>query len=486
MRSIQLTLSVLAVTAVTTVPAAAQMPAPMPRPAPSASPAPLPVPGAVPYAAVATRIVETQTLRYAYRLDENQLPPSWPGQEPSDSLWRQARELLNRGDYRRAAALLKDLAAKSPNASYAAEAPYWQAFALYRIGGTSELQEALAVLEAQKLKFVTGRKETDASALATRIAGVLSSRGFGEQPAVKRALAASSGGCDSEDQSVRAEALNALMETDREAAQQLAGKVLARRDECSVPLRRNAVFLVGNRRDPAATGTLIGVAKGDPSSEVRAEAVQWLARTPGDEALAALEQLVNSSDDERLRRTAVRALASHPSPRARASVRAIIERNGASDELRTAALDGFDRDRVTTDDITWLRTVYPKIDSPRVRSRLVSVIGRIGGEGAEQFLLGVVRNDDEPIEARMSALRRVGETMDLASLGKLYDSAPQRFLREETISVLANRKEPEAVDKLLDIARSGTDPQLRRAAINVLSRKKDPRTTKLLLEIITK
>ena len=82
----------------------------------------------------------------SYRLDDS-MPQFWPDQqEPADSLWRQAREQLNRGDYRRAAALFKDLGQKSSNSAYAAEAPYWQAFALSRIGGTTELQEALALL----------------------------------------------------------------------------------------------------------------------------------------------------------------------------------------------------------------------------------------------------------------------------------------------------------------------------------------------------
>jgi hypothetical protein len=59
-------------------------------------------------------------------------------------------------------------------------------------------------------------------------------------------------------------------------------------------------------------------------------------------------------------------------------------------------------------------------------------------------------------------------------------------LREQLIRLYAERNEPEATDKLLDIARAGTDPDMRRYAISALSRKNDPRTKKLLLEIIDK
>ena len=41
-------------------------------------------------------------------------------------------------------------------------------------------------------------------------------------------------------------------------------------------------------------------------------------------------------------------------------------------------------------------------------------------------------------------------------------------------------------DKLLDIVKTGTDPQLRSRAISALTSKKDPRTLRLLMEIIDK
>ena len=48
------------------------------------------------------------------------------------------------------------------------------------------------------------------------------------------------------------------------------------------------------------------------------------------------------------------------------------------------------------------------------------------------------------------------------------------------------RKEPEATDKLIDIAKNDTDYNLRRQAIGALVQKNDPRATKLLMEIVDK
>jgi HEAT repeat protein len=68
----------------------------------------------------------------------------------------------------------------------------------------------------------------------------------------------------------------------------------------------------------------------------------------------------------------------------------------------------------------------------------------------------------------------------------MYDAADSRSMREQLISALGGRKEPEATEKLIDIARSSTDIDMRRLAINYLSRKNDPRANKALMELIEK
>jgi HEAT repeat protein len=220
--------------------------------------------------------------------------------------------------------------------------------------------------------------------------------------------------------------------------------------------------------------------------DLRAEAAGFLGSMSGDDALAALEELVKS-DDDRVQRAAVRALTTYPSPRARTAMRALIENNGTSEQLRITALDAFDRDRSTLDDASWLRSIYAKVESARIKARIVSAVARVGGDQNEQWLLSLAKNEDESIDVRQNALRFVARSADIASLNKFYDGVSARPLREEIVNALGDRKEPEATDKLIDIARSGTDPQVRRSAINTLTRKaaKDPRTNKLLLDLIS-
>lgn len=121
-----------------------------------------------------------------------------------------------------------------------------------------------------------------------------------------------------------------------------------------------------------------------------------------------------------------------------------------------------------------------------MKSRALSAIVRVGGPDVDQWLVTIASNENERSELRATAMRRIGTTMSVADLGKLYDGATQQRFRREIISVLGKRTEDAATDKLIDIVKNGTDPSLRTSAISALTNKDDPRATQLLLEIINK
>ena len=214
-------------------------------------------------------------------------------------------------------------------------------------------------------------------------------------------------------------------------------------------------------------------------------AIEWLSRMSGDDALSALGELARS-DSERVQRAAVRALVLFPGPKARQQVRALIDRTDVPERVRSEALAAFDKERSDADDIAWLRGFYARTDNVRLKQRVVSTLSRIGGTEVDQWFLSLARNPDESSEIRRLALRRVSQSLPVADVAKLYDASAERSVREELINALANRAEPESTDKLIEIVKTGTDPQLRRQAISALTRKKDPRTTRLLMELLDK
>ena len=126
----------------------------------------------------------------------NEPPKSWAGSDPADSLYRLAREALNHGEYRRAAQLFGDISQRFPSSAYAADARYWRAFALYRIGGTSDLRDALTSLQ-DTLSYRHASLRADAATLAARIRGALAVQGDPQARAqVGRAASDAGQACD--------------------------------------------------------------------------------------------------------------------------------------------------------------------------------------------------------------------------------------------------------------------------------------------------
>jgi HEAT repeat protein len=416
----------------------------------------------------------------------NDPPKAWAGSDPADSLYRLAREALNHGEYRRAAQLFGDISQRFPSSAYAADAKYWRAFALYRIGGPSDLRDALTSLQ-DTLSYRHASLRADASTLAARIRGALALQGDPQARAqVGRAAADAGQACDREDLAVRIEALNSLGQTDPATTTPILRRVLARRDDCSASLRRAALWLLGRRTDAEATGLVMTSARNDPDIRVRADALRFLAAMPGDQAIATIEEIARTPGNDELQRAAVSALGRSDSPRARQSIRSIIERTDLSESLRATALASVDADH-STDNGAYIRSIYPRLDTPRLKASAIRALARVGGNDNDQWLLSVVRNANEPVDVRAMALRYAGRSsIPISDLVRMYDVAGDRLLREQLISLYAQRTDPQATDKLLEIAKTGTDPDMRRMAISALARKNDPRTKQILLEIIDK
>jgi HEAT repeat protein/TolA-binding protein len=434
------------------------------------------------------------TIWKADRLLDSRPRAAWSKDDPADSLYRIAREALNRGEYRRAAQLFSEVTKKFPKSEYAPDCAYWQAFSLYRAGGTDDLKQALRILGDSQVQLASLSRESnvDVPALRARIQGALAARGDRDAAVALQSEAKTNGGCDREEISVRAEALSALGQMDRAAAMPIVKKVLARRDECTVELRRRALFVAARDADADAVNLIMDVAKNDSDQSIRSEAMRWLPRVAGDNAVPQLEELLRTSTDEQAQRSAIQALGSIDSDRARKAIRAIIERNDAPERVRYEAIYSISRERegrpASADDVNYLRAMYTKVEIPRLREAVLMSLSRIETPENAQFLLSIARNVNEVTSLRATAIQRLGRMQSVAvnDIAKLYDVADARSLREQILYVLSQRKEPEAIDKMIEVAKKDTDPQIRRTAISLLARSNNPRAIQLLKELIDK
>jgi len=456
---------------------------------------------------------------FGFAWSENEIaespPAPWAQQDPGDQIYRNARQEFNRGRYATAADLFASIYTKHPKSSYAGDAYYWQAYALSRRDNDESLRQALKVLDVQKEKARGASTRRDAEQLRIRICGELARRGDSECAAeiaeeARRAMVAPTPPtaatpptpptpptgravtrvrvgrqerCDTEDD-VQSAALNSLLQMDAEKALPILKKVLARRDEASLCLRRKAVFLVSQHEGPETERILLDAARTDPDGQVREQAVQWLSQVDSPAAVAALDSILRSASDPALQDKAIFALSQQDSPRARQALRDFALRAGVSSDLRQKAIfwigQGDDPDR-----LSFLKTLYSSLQDAESRDKILFSMSQVEGRESQRWLLGVAGDVNESIELRKKALFWVGQSdIPATDLFTLYEKMPSREMKEQLIFVYSQRDEKAAVDKLFEIARTETDKELQKKAIFWLGQSDDPRVPAFLERLL--
>ncbi len=410
-------------------------------------------------------------------------------EDPADSLYRAARSAMNRGEYGRAAALFRQVTERFPKSEYAGDALYWQAFALYRRGtNDGDLDAAVRALEAQSKRYPKSSTLRDAQALLVRIRGELArsgDEGAGRQIMRDAERATLKCASDDDDDDMRIAALNALQQMDADQALPILKEVLARRDACSIALRRKAVFLVAQTNTEEGGELLVKVIGSDPDAEVRRQAVFWLSEVPGDRAVAVLDSILRNTRDGDIQEKAIFALSQHESSRARVLLRGIAESGSMTEELRSIAIFAIGHHSGSREDGVFLRSLYPKLTSERLRETLIQSAAQIESADVRTWLLSIVKDEKQQLEVRKKALFWAGQNVSAVSdLINLYEGLSDQEMREQLIWVLSDRKETVATDKLIDIARNDRNRESRKKAIFWLGQQNDPRVKKLLLEII--
>jgi HEAT repeat protein len=418
-------------------------------------------------------------------------PAAWAADDPADSLYREARKALSSDAYRRAADLFRRIRDTYPKSMYTPDAPYWEAFALHRLGGDADLRRALEALEMQLEKFPKASTRGDATSLRTRVEGMLARNGDAVAIAglASRAVNATRDGCPRAQDDERIDALNAVAQMDPEAALPILKRVIARREPCTQQLRRTAVWLVASKRQAEAASILMTVAKSDPDKDVREQAVFWMANVPTEEATSMLIELAKKGDDLELRKRAVYSLSRSKSPRAATTLREIILDTGADVELRSEALNGYmtGPGRTADDALGFLKEAYGRADDNRFRQRVLYTVAQRRNDESRAFLVDVAQNAKESLEIRriaVSSLSSAGITAP--QLAQIFDRSPEVELRKQVMGTLMNLKDNAGLDKMLDIGRNEKNVELRKQALSLLSRSKDPRVVALFAEIIEK
>jgi HEAT repeat protein len=458
------------------------------------------------FAPLASASVEAQLSGEFASLDQqaSPLPPEpWAESDPADSLYRLAREAMSRGDFKRAAEIFHRIPERYPQSAYAGQSLYFEAYSLYRSGGYEELDMARDRLMDLKKRYPSIAKK-DGDPLLTRVCGELAKRG--DEPCAlsidrkaqgdsdvtggeTRTIPGSQGrNCspDADDDSDdRIAALNALLQMDAERAMPILQKVLARRDPCSVALRRKAVFLVSQKRTAETANILMSVARSDPDQETREQAVFWLSQVPGSTGL--LEEILKGNGDENIKDKALFALSQQNEPRAAQILRDFAARESENSDLREKAIFWLGQ-RHSSENTEFLRGLYSRLTNEDLKEKILFSLSQQKGAGNEQWLMNIAVNPKEDIELRKKALFWAGQSgVAISEMARLYDRMNESEMKEAIIFGLSQRqRDAAAMDKLFDIAKNEKDPELRKKAIFWLGQSRDPRVQQFLMDLINR
>lgn len=407
-------------------------------------------------------------------------------QDSADVLYRAARAALNDGDYDRAADLFRRVAATYPRSTPAADALYYEAFARYRAGGTTNLRSALATLDAQRSRYAAAATRDDAAALAVRIRGELARSGDADAAAAVAdgARAAASTACPRGDDDERTAALGALAQMDADQAAPILQRVLARRDACSAGLRRQALFLLAQHETAGTADALLRVAQTDPDRGVREQAVFWMSQVHSPRATEVLAGIVNGSGDAGLQEKALFALSQQGTAQSTQLLRDVATRESASESVREKAIFWLGQGH-GAESTAFLKGLYGRVTNPALKEQVLFSLSQQRSDGNGAWLLGIAQDGRESIEMRKKALfwaSQGGASFD--QIAALYPRVSDRDMREQLLFVYSQRREREAVDRLMDVARHDADPELRKKAIFWLGQSRDPRAAQFLTSLL--
>jgi HEAT repeat protein len=460
--------------------------------------------------------------------------------EEAKELYEQGRRQIRRDNYRRAVEAFREVNEDYSDSEYAADALYWEAFALYKLEYADDLHRALDLLAEQERRFPDDYEDGDGEFLATRIrrllaeAGDLESveqltreaEGYAAQErreaqarareaeylahesrhrdheadhhateAQRRAREAErheaerhahDTGSHHREDDIRITAVEALLHMESERAIPILEDVLRQRDSTSSELRAKALFVLSQQHSPETVELMMDVARNDPDPDVRREAVFWMGQMPGAETLDFLAELVAEESDPEFLDQAIFALSQHDDERASAILRDLAADETRDSEIRGQAVFWLGQ-RSGPNSFEFLRDLYQDLEEPEIKERVIFAMSQNAGDREREWLLGVAGDATEPVEAREQAVFWLGQSgyLSITQLESLYDSMEESVLREKVIFSLSQMPNSEAVDLLIKIAREDPDPELRRHAVFWLGQTDDSKAEDFLIQLIS-
>ena len=315
----------------------------------------------------------------------------------------------------------------------------------------------------------------------------LSAAGFGGLDALSIITQASvRSGMDEKDE-IKAIALQSLMQSNPERALPYIADILKNDSKASNGLKEHAIRLLGHYSAPNSLSMLLGLARSQSDPRLRRSAIYSLGSVEDDKVLDLLLELATKSDDIEIAKVALRTLAIQSNPKARQKLFEIA-RSGTNEELRAQAVQGL-VNRNDENLVDELVKIYQSDKSLKVRKQVISNLSQMIGSGSRSWARtatspGVATTKMEELVEKRNEVKKLKIEKAVKALLQLFDAETDESLKNTFLSAFSQSNSKEALQKLMQIAKSDSSMALRRRAVMYLGQSRDPEAAKFMEELL--
>jgi HEAT repeat protein len=400
---------------------------------------------------------------------------SWAPRDTADSLWKRGRIAISEEDWSSAATTFERLTERYPKSAYAGDALYWQAFALQRLGNTSDLRRAVAALESQKTKYPKAAtfESGESSALLTRLNGRLARAGDATAAAAISELASSAAlvglevaagvtsavvaGLDAARPEIQAELAAARAELQGSSAE----RSRERAELASERSRERARERGGDSEIPRECEGVIG--------EDKIEAMNALMQMSSDNAVPILKRVLERRDrcSEVLRRKAVFLISQKHTDEV-VDVLLNVAKTDPDTETRKQAVFWLSQTR-SERAVEVLEQILLREGDAELQEQALFAVSQQRSERSQRILRDYIKRRDISSDARENAIFWLGQRRDSESqqfLRDLFPTLETKSLQDKVLFSVAQNRSEESSRWLLERAKDRRlDGELRKSAL---------------------
>jgi hypothetical protein len=390
-------------------------------------------------------------------------------QDGAMKVFRQGRDLIESGNWGRAAATFNSFIVDYPKHKDVDAAIYWLAFALKKEGKFSEADRQLERLirEHPRSNWID-----DAKAMRVEIAAQT-----GNSQVINNEL-------NQNDRELKIIALQSLFMANPDRALEFVAGLFKPDSKADRQLKENAIGLLGQHGGAKSAAMLSEIARSQSDPELKRPAIFWLAQRGGDAAVDELLKFYDSEQNIEVKKHILFSLSQNASPRVRAKLIEVASSSGDI-ELRKQAIFCLSQ-RWDEGKVEELTRIYDADSNTEIRKQVLFVLAQTNDARAHAKLLDVARTSTD-VEVRKMAIFWLGQRgggQAINELIQLYDAEREEQVKEQLIFALGQSRQKTALQKLMQIARDDPSVEMKKKAIFMLGQSKDPEAVKFIEAIL--